>query len=75
MRHIYVTRSSAQGNCSAKCLAGNDADSSLSSLSSVGFQGRGPGRGRGRGLGKGVKGAGDISSTLPYTALPHGASP
>ncbi len=29
------------------------------------------------GRGRGVKGegAGDISSTLPYTALPHGASP
>ncbi len=39
----------------------------------------GPGRGE-EGLweGEGVlrgEGAGDISSTLPYTALPHGASP
>ena len=37
------------------------------------------GGGRGRGLeeGEGVEGegAGDISSTLPYTALPQGASP
>ncbi len=32
----------------------------------------------GGGLGEGVgggEGAGDISPTLPYTALPHGASP
>ncbi len=39
--------------------------------------GRGSGRGWGvwqRGLGEG-EGAGDISSNLPYTALPHGASP
>ncbi len=47
------TRSSAQGNCSAKSLAGNVADSSLSSLSSAaGVWGRGRGRGvRGRGQG------------------------
>ncbi len=32
------------------------------------------GWGRGRGVGGG-EGAGDISSTLLYTALPHGASP
>ncbi len=77
------TRSSAQGNCSAKSLAGNVVDSSLSSLSSTshavlrGVWGQG-----GSGWGKGVRegglreeGVGDISSTLPYTALPHGALP
>ncbi len=32
------------------------------------------GGGRGKGVG-GRGGAGDISSTLPYTALRHGASP
>ncbi len=61
--------------------AGNVIDSSLSSLSSsqggpAGGEGssRGGGWGRGGGWVEG-KGAGDISSTLPYTALPHGASP
>ena len=67
------TRSSAQSNCSAKSLAGNVADSSLSSLSSKGgprvgggsggrgFRGRGSGGGGwGGGLGGG---AGDISSS------------
>ncbi len=50
-------RSSAQGNCSAKSFAGNVADSSSSSLSSMGggVQGQGGlgagGLGRGRGLG------------------------
>ncbi len=45
------TRSNAQGNCSVKSLAGNVADSSLSSLSSAGgFRGRGSGEG-GSGLG------------------------
>ncbi len=78
-------RSSAQGNCSAKSLAGNVVDSSLSSLSSGGggHGGGGLGEGvggeegwgRGGGLGGQGEGAGDISSTLPYTALPHGASP
>ncbi len=45
------TRSSAQGNCGAKSLAGNVVDSSLSSLSSTSHVGQegGPGRGRGRG--------------------------
>ncbi len=34
------------------------------------------GLGGGRGLGEGLgEGAGDISIHLPYTALPHGASP
>ncbi len=58
-----VTRSSAQGNCSAKSLPGNVADSSLSSLSSerrgVWGQGglgaggvRGQGIREGRGLGR-----------------------
>ncbi len=46
--------------------------------------GRGSGRGEGvregrGGVGRGAcgegEGAGDISATLPYTALPHGASP
>ncbi len=39
--------------------------------------GRGLGRGRGVGAGGGGlgEGVGDISSTLPYTVLPHGASP
>ncbi len=46
------TRSRAQGKCSAKSLAGNVIDSSLSSLSSVGGRGQG-GSGRGRGLGEG----------------------
>ncbi len=76
-------RSSAQGNCSAKSLAGNVVNSSLSSLSSTshaihgGSKGGGSrGGGSGKGLVRGVKGegAGDISSTLPYAALPHGAS-
>ncbi len=51
------TRSSAQSNCSAKSLAGNVTDSSLSSLSSIGGSG---GRGsRGRGVqGQGVWGQG-----------------
>ncbi len=63
------TRSSAQGNCSAKSLAGYVIDSSLSSLSSTsyavhkgGLGGRGSGGrgglGRGRGVGEGVKGRG-----------------
>ena len=79
------TRSSVQGNCSAKSLAGNVADSSLSSLSSPqgGGSGRvgegGPAGGEGSSGGMGVwqggGGAGDISVQLPYTALPHGASP
>ncbi len=72
------TRSSAQNNCSAKSLASNVIDSSLSSLSLSSLQGDaaggGRGLGRGRGLGDG-EGAGDISSTLPYTALPHSALP
>ncbi len=37
--------------------------------------GRGLGRGLGRGRGLRGEGAGDISSTLPCTALPQGASP
>ncbi len=82
------TRSSAQGNCSVKSLASDVVDSSLSSWSSTSHAGcRGGSSSRkvwvgGRGLGEGVgqgglrgEGAGDISSTLPYTALPHGASP
>ncbi len=72
------TRSSAQGNCSAKSLDGNVVNSSLSSLSSISHAGwgRGPGVGvlgaggfRGRGL-QG-EGAGDISSTLPYILHYH----
>ncbi len=59
------TRSSAQGNCSAKSLAGVVVDSSLSSLSSarggeglgVGGLGAG-GSGQGRGLGRGRGGGG-----------------
>ncbi len=69
---VLWTRSSAHGNCSAKSLAGNVVDSSLSSLFSTshantnpqihrgsmgGLGRRGPGGGRG-------KGAGDISP--PY---------
>ncbi len=76
------TRSSAQGNCSAKSLAGNVTDSSLSSRSSMGggrFWGQG-GLGAGGFESRGVEveggqGSGDISATLPCTALPHGASP
>ncbi len=37
--------------------------------------GVGGSKGRGVGEEEGVEGVGDISSTLPYTALPHGASP
>ncbi len=36
---------------------------------------QGDGVGEGEGVGGRGRGAGDISSTLPYTALPHGASP
>ena len=74
-RAACETRSSAQGNCSVKSLAGNVIDSSLSlsSTSHVGGGGSRQGEGEGRGLSG--QGAGDISSTLPYTALPHGASP
>ncbi len=52
---ILNKRSSAQGNCSAKSLAGNVVDSSLSSLSSprggglVGGGGSGGGGGGGQG--------------------------
>ncbi len=42
-------------------------------LGAVGCLGGGGGWGSGRGV-EGER-AGDISSTLPYTALPHGASP
>ncbi len=52
-------------------FASNVADSSLSSLSSTG----GGAGGSEWGEGEGVEGGGDISSTLPYTALPHGVSP
>ncbi len=64
-------------------LAGNVVDSSMSSLSSLRGGGSGGGRESGRqrgvwwgegGWGEG-KGAGDILIQLPYTALPHGASP
>ncbi len=43
----------------------------------MGVQPGGFRQGRGVGEGEGVEGegAGDIPSTLPYTALPHGASP
>ena len=67
------TRSSAQGNCSAKSLAGNVVDSSLSSLcfpQGGSRWGEGVGEGEGRG-----EGAGDILSTLPHMTLPLGASP
>ncbi len=62
------TRSSAQGNCSAKSLAGNVTDSSLSSLYSAkegsggkgvwgrGFGGRGVGEGEGGAQGGGGRG-------------------
>ncbi len=49
--------------------AGNVVDSSLSA------GGGGSSGGGGSGRGEGGWGAGDISSNLPYTALPHGASP
>ncbi len=54
-RDTARTRSSAQGNCSAKSLAGNVTDSSLSSLSSMGVSGgRGGSRGKGFG-GRGIR--------------------
>ncbi len=52
------TRSSAQDNCSAKSLAGNVADSSLSSLSSTGGPGARGFGGRGLERGTGAKGGG-----------------
>ncbi len=77
-----ATRNSAQGNCSAKSLAGNVVDSSLSSLSSTShanISSSSPSSSANR---RGVQpqggpgwGAGDISSTLPCSALPHGACP
>ncbi len=48
------TRSSAQGNCSAKSLAGNVIDSSLSSLSSAGWGPAAGGSGQGGGGGQGT---------------------
>ncbi len=80
MRIIHKFLSSAQGNCSAKSLAGRVIDSSLSSTSHavLGAGGSGAGGlGVGGWEGDGVEGegAGDISSTLPNTALPHGGSP
>ncbi len=76
------TRSSAQGNCSAKSLAGDVINSSLSSLSFTRHANTNPGGGSrqgGPGWGEGEGGpgggTGDISSTLPCTALPHGSCP
>ncbi len=65
----WETRSSAQGKYSAKSLAGRKCCQFFLVL--LVFSGRG-GTSRGRGV---RRGAGDISSTLPYIALPHGASP
>ncbi len=81
--YIQLTRSSAQGNCSAKSLAGNVANSSLSSLSAAIRRGGGMGgscgrSGRGRGSCRGEEGSGSGEGgmgTLPCTALPHGSSP
>ena len=114
-RYVPVDQNNEQCSrfSSAKSLAGNVVDPSLSSLSSTSHAGHGggvqwgrevqwgrglgegvgggggglgawrrvrgfgegeEGWGRGRGLGEG-RGPGDILSTLPYTALPHGASP
>ncbi len=57
-QHVLQTRSSAQGNYSVKSLASNVADSSLSSLSSMGGRSRGRGvQGQG-GLGVGGWGGG-----------------
>ncbi len=77
------TRSSAQGNCSAKSLVSNVVDSSLSSLSSISHAGQGcPGGGSGvGGLGQGVWGRGSGAGGrghfiyLAITAPPQGASP
>ena len=70
------TRSSAQGNCSAKSLAASAMSSILPCppylplvmLSEGGGSSGGGGSNRG-------EGAGDISSNLPCTTLPRGASP
>ncbi len=71
IRHLFSAQPEREQEAVLKATAvrsplpaGNVVDSSLSSLSSL--QGGGSGGGRG---------AGDISSTMPYTALPHGASP
>ncbi len=64
------TRSSAQGNCSAKSLAGNVVDSSLSSLPGGGGSRQGvEAGGRGR-WGPGGRG---YFIHLTFTALLHGA--
>ena len=66
--YVNKKQCSRQLQCEVPCT-GNVVDSSLSSLSSP------PGGPVGEGGLAGGRGAGDISSTLPYTALPHGASP
>ena len=81
----FETRSSAQGNCSAKSLAPPVMSLILpypTCLLHRGGGGSAGGSSGGGGLvGGGVReggwgeGAGDILSTLPYTAQPHGASP
>ncbi len=74
LRSHDKTRSSAQGNCSAKSLA-SVMSSILPCPPCLLRRGGGPvGEGEGGPAGEG-EGAGDISSTLPCTALPHGASP
>ncbi len=60
----FTTRSSAQGNSSAKSLAGNVVDSSLSSLSSPGGSSRGGGGGWGSGEGVRVRGRGRGQGTF-----------
>ncbi len=99
---IRTTRSSAQGNCSAKSLAASVMSSILPcssilpgppypppvmlSLGGVVWPQEGSGcrgglamggglAGGSRGGGSRGRGAGDILVQLPYTALPHGASP
>ncbi len=62
------TRSSAQGNCSAKSLVPQPLQVTFLFVCVLGGVPGGYGGG-------GTGGAGDISSTLPYTALPHGACP
>ena len=69
-----TTRSSAQGNCSAKSLVLRVPPWGVQQ-GEGGSGGKGGGLGGGGGRVGGGGGAGDISSTLPYTALPHGASP
>ncbi len=87
--HKKITRSSAQGNCSANSLAASVMSSILPCFSILPcppclppvMLSRGGGSSHRGGSAAGEvwvggwgSGAGDISSTLPCTALPHGAS-